>query len=318
MRKTAEFLKENDNYLILTHRRPDGDTCGSAAALCVALREMGKRAFLAENEDITKKLAPYVSGLSAPDGFTPDKIIAVDIADEKLFLKSCERFRGKVDLCIDHHPTNTRYAKELLLRDEEAAVGVVIYDLAKELGVTLPLRFYESVYLAVSTDTGCFKYANTTPKAHETAAACMAAGVDFHRINTAFFIAKTGARIRLERELFDKMIISADGRICGTVITRDLIDEIHADNDDLDNLSSLLMQLESAFCGVLLTENKQRGEFKVSVRTRAPVSASRICAAFGGGGHDRAAGANISGEPHACLEKFMKEAEKEVLCTTGS
>jgi phosphoesterase RecJ-like protein len=146
----------------------------------------------------------------------------------------------------------------------------------------------------------------------------MKKGVDFHRINTQFFVVKTRARRLLERELFDKMRESSGGKVCGTVITRDLIEKINADNDDLDNLSSLMMELADTQCGILLTENKTRGEFKVSVRTRAPVSASRICASFGGGGHDRASGANISGDPDECLERLMKEADREVLCTTGS
>ena len=312
MLKAAKFLRDNDNFLILTHRRPDGDTCGSAAALCIALRAMGKKAYLFKNEELTDRLLPFVAEFFPPKSFKPGRIVAVDIADEGLFPDSAAPFKGKVDLCIDHHPTNKKYAALTWLDEGEAAVGVMMFALAKKLDAELSVKLAEAVYLAVATDTGCFKYANTTVKAHKVAAECIRLGADFHGINTKFFVIKTKARMDLEKEMFDKMIFSKDRKICATVLSRDFIEKVGADNDDLDNLSSLTMQIDSIFCGILLTENVRRGSFKVSVRSRAPVSASRICAAFGGGGHDRAAGATVEGEPSSCVKKLMREAAGEI------
>lgn len=132
LRETAGFLKAKDNFIILTHRRPDGDTVGSAAALCLALRDIGKTAYMSFNDGITPRLESFAEGLFAPEGYACDTVVAVDIADEKLFCLSDEQYKGKVDLCIDHHPTNTNYAKNVLLQEHEAATGAVIWQLDRK------------------------------------------------------------------------------------------------------------------------------------------------------------------------------------------
>ncbi len=312
LRETVSFLKANDNFIILTHRRPDGDTVGSAAALCRALREVGKRAYLSFNDGITRRLAPFCEGLFAPEGYEPAVAVAVDIADEKLFCQSDECYRGKVDLCIDHHPTNTRYSEHLLLQEREAATGAVVWQLIGELGITKTREICNAVYLAIATDTGCFKYANTTPLCHRAAADCIELGADFHPINTAFFVVKTPARLALESELFASLTMSDCGRACTAVISRDFIEQVNADMDDLDNLSSLLMQLEQIKVGALLTENVSRGSYKLSVRSRAPINAAAICAKFDGGGHERASGGSISGTKHACVSALMQAMTEEL------
>ena len=113
LNSAASFLKAHDNFIILTHRRPDGDTVGSAAALCRALRRLGKTAFVLKNSGISPKLELFTEGLVAPEGFRAETVVAVDIADEKLFTLEAESFFGMVDLCIDHHPSveevNYRY-----------------------------------------------------------------------------------------------------------------------------------------------------------------------------------------------------------------
>ena len=310
--ETVSFLKANDNFMILTHRRPDGDTVGSAAALCRALRALGKTAFLSANDGITKRLAPFAEGLFAPAGYAPDTVVAVDIADEKLFCASDEHYKGKVDLCIDHHPTNTGYAKHLLLQAEEAATGAVVWQITGELGADKTREICNAVYLAIATDTGCFKYANTTPCCHHAAAECIELGADFHPINTAFFVVKTPARLALESEMFAGLVTSRDNRACAAVISRDFIEKVNADMDDLDNLSSLLMQLEQVKVGALLTENVQRGTYKLSVRSRAPVNAAAICKKFDGGGHERASGGSVSGSREYCVSALMQAMTEEL------
>lgn len=308
----AALLGQSDRLLLLTHRRPDGDTVGSASALCLGLRALGKQAFLASNEEITPKLAPFAAGLQASAEFVPDTIVAVDIADESLFCPSMEQYKGKVDLCIDHHPSNKNYATALYLEPAAAATGELICTLLRQMQVEISVEMWERIYLAVATDTGCFKFGNTTPYAHAIAADCIAAGVKFHPINRAFFQLKSRARMEVEKTLFAGLRFSPDGRIAATAISRDFIEGIGANNDDMDNLSTLTMELEGVVCGIVLTENVSRGSFKASVRTQAPFDASRICANFGGGGHARAAGATLSGEARQVVEQMMRAAEEEL------
>ena len=124
--EVAKWLAEHDNFVILTHRRPDGDTVGSAAALCRALRQVGKDAWVFANEDITPRLGFLLEGLTAPADYVSDCIVAVDIADTQLLTDSAKQFADKVDLCLDHHPSNVQYAKKLVLHGKAAATGEVI------------------------------------------------------------------------------------------------------------------------------------------------------------------------------------------------
>ena len=245
-------------------------------------------------------------------GDVATELLILQDGDEGLFCASMEQYKGKVDLCIDHHPSNKNYAKALFLEGSASATGELICTLLRQLQVEMTVEMWERIYLAVATDTGCFKFGNTTPYAHRIAADCIAAGVKFHPINRAFFQLKSRARMEIERHLFSGLRFSADGRIAVAPVSRDFIESIGANNDDMDNLSTLTMELEGVVCGIVLTENVARGTFKISARTQAPYDASRLCANFGGGGHARAAGANFAGTAEEAVLAMMQAAEEEL------
>lgn len=315
LQQAARRLEQADDLLILTHRRPDGDTVGSAAALCRGLRQRNKRAYVAHNEDLTARLGFLTEGMLPPEDFVPGMILAVDIADTALLTPAQSVYADKVALCIDHHPSNTGYASELLLWPAAAATGEIISQLLLELGAELTQPIWEALYIAVATDTGCFKFSNTTPLAHRLAADAIEAGVDFHRHNHTFFEAKSKCRFEIERRMFDLMRFSEDGRVCCSWLERAWLDSIGAGDDDLDNLSTLTMSLEGVDCGIILTQNRGTLDYKVSVRTHKPADASRVCRCFGGGGHPRAAGCTLSGPAEEAMERLMQAAREELaLC----
>ena len=308
----ARRLLEAQHILILTHRRPDGDTVGSAAALCRALRQKGKEAFVFANEDITPRLGFLLEGLTAPAGYVSDCVVAVDIADTTLLTESARVFAERIDLCLDHHPSNKEFAKELVLHGKAAAAGEVIYLVAKELGVDFDLPMWEALYIAVATDTGCFRFSNTTPLAHRIAADAIEAGLDFLPHNRTFFEAKSKVRFMIERKMFDDMIFSDNGEVCCSWLDRGWLNEIGATDDDLDNLSTLTMQLEGVKCGIILTQNKKDKAYKASVRSHRPADASRICQNFGGGGHPRAAGCTLDMPAREACAALMAAAAEEL------
>lgn len=316
--QTADCLKAMDRVLILTHRRPDGDTVGSAAALCLVLRQLGKQAYVAANEDLTPRLGFLVEEMLPPEDFVPESIVAVDIADPALLPPSQSKYAGQVQLCIDHHPSNTGYARQTLLRSDASATGEIIWVLLMLLledGIVMTQPIWEALYIAVATDTGCFRFSNTTETAHLIACNAIAAGVDFHRYNHIFFEAKSKCRFEIERRMFDLMRFSADGRVCCSWLERDWLDSIGASDDDLDNLSTLTMSLEGVECGIILTQNRETRDYKVSVRTHKPADASRICQSFGGGGHPRAAGCTLNAPAEEAMAQLMQAAQEELsLC----
>ena len=180
--ETAALLRTFDNVLILTHVRPDGDTVGCAAALCVGLRALGKTAYLLPNSELTDTTAPYFAPYAAPDNFKPEKVVSTDIATVGLFPENAKPYIGNIDLAIDHHPSFEFFGKENIVRPEAAACGELMYDILVTLGPITP-EIALPLYVAVSTDTGCFAYNNTSAQTHAVAAALIRTGIDFKTVN---------------------------------------------------------------------------------------------------------------------------------------
>ena len=195
--ETVELLRENDNFIIVSHIRPDGDTIGSSSALCYALRKIGKTAYLYNNpqfEDSYLWLAePYIE----PEGFKPSFTVSVDMADEHLFPKG---FVGSVDLSIDHHPSNTFYAKKTIVWADKASCGEVVMELVKEL-CGLDSAVADLLYVAVSTDSGCFVSGNTTGDTLRAASELCYAGARNTFLISSFF-AQVQRRDLLSKHLF--------------------------------------------------------------------------------------------------------------------
>ena len=300
----AAALQGADNILILTHRRPDGDTAGCAGALCRGLRQLGKTAYILENPEITRRYAPLIALCYPASGFNPAYIVSVDIAEEKLFPDTAEQYKGKVDLVIDHHRSNSGFGAKNLIRPDAGGCAEVLYDVLAALGVRFTREIAECIYIGVSTDTGCFKFSNTTAHTHAVAAACLTAGIDGGEINRVLFETKSMPRFQMERIVFDTMEFFEDGAVAVALLWRADIDRTGADMDDLDSIASLTRQIEGVQIGITLTENRD-GTVKASVRTTKEMDAAAICKKCGGGGHIRAAGAS--------LDCGMEEAKAAIL-----
>ena len=290
--ETAAMLRQMDNILLLTHVRPDGDTIGSAAALCRALRDMGKTAHLLPNGEITATYAPYAAPYWAGEGFVPDHVVAVDIATVGLFPGNALPYAQRVDLCIDHHPSNTGYAKALCLDDTSAAAAEIVYAVIRELtpltaDIALPL------YVGIATDCGCFQYANTTAKTHRIAADLMMLA-DVSAVNKALFRTKSKVRLAMESRMVADMELYDEDRVVVMQIPLSLRREFRATEADIEELSSLAALVEGTDCGITLRELKP-GTVKISVRSGPRVDACAACAMLGGGGHRAAAGATVEG-----------------------
>ena len=287
------FLRGHDNFVILTHRRPDGDTIGSAAALCRGLRQMGKTAFVLTNEQFTPRFGPFLDGLTCdalPAGAT---VISADIASEGLLSFDAVRLQLMPVCAVDHHGSNSLACPKLVEADK-AACGEIVYAVLTELGVTVTKQIAECLYTAISTDTGCFKFSNTTANTHRTAAALIAAGADVYPINKLFFDTKSFARLRLEAKLTDTMEFYADGAVGVCTMPKSLLAAFTVTEDDLDSISGFARSIEGVRIGIMIREVED-GLGKISLRTEAPYDASAICQRLGGGGHAAAAGASVPG-----------------------
>ena len=308
----TELLRGQDDIVILTHKRPDGDTLGSAAALCRGLRQLGKTAHLWPNPDLTPRFEALTEGLWAKEDTKAAYVCAVDIADRALLPQNAAERFVDIDMAIDHHPSFKDYGAVGYCRPEAAGCGEIIYDLLMALGCTLDKPMADAVYTAIATDTGCFCFSNTTAYTHTVAAACMAAGADAANINYVNFRLKTRARVALEGHIYSDMQMVRGGRGSAVLLTRDYIEGLQASDDDCDNLASLLTQIDGVEIGALLTEVKTRDAFKVSMRGRGH-DVSAVCGKFGGGGHAGAAGCTLTGmDGAAALAAIIQALEEEL------
>ncbi len=291
--QAAQFLHDRDGFLLLTHRRPDGDTIGCAIALCLALRKLGKTAYVLPNPDATSLFAPYWGEVLAPADFQPDTVVSTDIASEGLFPVNAETYKGRVDLCLDHHPSNTGFARYNCVEADKAACGELIYRIVTvwfpvDAHIALPL------YVAISTDTGCFVYSNTTPHTHRVAAALMETGIDYAAVNKRHFRTKSYIRLRLESRMIETMDLHDEGRTAIAAISLSDMAEFGAAEEDVEDIAAVVGQLAGVHTAVTIRELKP-GECKLSVRTAADLDASRVCSLLGGGGHAAAAGCSVMG-----------------------
>lgn len=292
--QAAAFLTAHDNYLILTHVRPDGDTIGCAAGLCRALRQIGKTAYVLENPQATSLFTPYFSGLTAPEGYTPETVVSTDIAARGLFPENAQAYLERVDLAIDHHPSQEFFARETCLDSKKAACGELVYEIVQQLCPLTP-EIGEALYVAVSTDCGCFVYSNASPGTHRVAAALMESGFDPYPVNRKFFRTKSFKRLKLEGMLAAGMELLDGGETAIVSLTLEMLAQVGAEERDIDDISAFVGQVEGVRNGITLRELRP-GVVKLSLRSDpGDLNASAVCGLLGGGGHAAAAGATVEG-----------------------
>ena len=289
--EAARRLRRMENVLILTHIRPDGDTVGCAAALCLALRKLGKTAYLLPNPGVTENTAPFVTPYEAPVDFQPEYVVSVDIAALQLLPENAKMYAGQIELAIDHHPSFEAFGQQNIVRPEAAACGELVYDIIRHL-TAMDAEIALPLYVAVSTDTGGFQFANTTAYTHIVAAALMETGIDYQSVNKRFFRTKTRKRLALEADMLTHIEYFDRDRVAFLSVPLSLMARLQATESDAEELSSLGAQIQGVDCAVTFRELGE-GEWKLSVRTGDRVNATEVCRAMGGGGHARAAGCTV-------------------------
>lgn len=309
VKETADILRGAEDVLIVTHIRPDGDTAGSACALCLGLRSLGKRAYLAENIPSMRRYAKLMEPYFSPDGFLPGLIAAVDIAGEAQFPPGQEALAARCDLAIDHHGTNTGYAGAVLLDEHSAAAGELVYDVLLALGVAMTPTIAEALYTAIATDTGGFRTAGTTGRTLRIAGELHDAGFDVTGLTRRLFEVRSAARLRLESRLYDTMRFPAPG-VCVMTLPYDVIEELGVTEDDMDKLSVITMTPEGTETGILLRQ-LPAGDWKISLRTDGGLHAGNVLKRLGGGGHPDAAGAVLAGDPALLSDRILRAYEEE-------
>lgn len=249
-----KLLLERDNFNIFLHASPDGDTVGSGFALCTALRRLGKKANVLCSDEIPKSYSFITDGYVSWD-FEPETLVSVDVADAKL-LGKYEQKGSEILLSVDHHGLNREFAKYTFVDASAAANCENILKLLKAINVEIDSYIAACIYTGISTDTGCFKYSNTSPESHIMAAEMMGYGIDFSEINRIMFDTKTRGRMKIEGRLMEQMKFFFDGKAAFIAVTEQMKKEAGVSDDDLEGITSMPRKVEGVLVGVTFREKE--------------------------------------------------------------
>lgn len=311
--QTAALLRSWDKILVMSHASPDGDTLGSASALLRGLVSLGKQVRFFCADPVPEKFQYLFAGIPLGD-FAPDHVMTVDVADERLLGEAPPEYLARVELAIDHHGTHVPFSQERWVDAHAAAAVELIYALLVELGVELAPAVADCLYTGLTTDTGCFRYRSVTPRTHRIAADLLERGARGADINRAMFESKSRGQVEAERLAMDSLRFSSNGLVALVKIPLDIYGKTGASESDLDGIASLPREIQGVVLGVTLKEKE--GKVKVSLRANPPADASVLCARFGGGGHQGAAGCSLEGatleEAQAALEQACQAYLQEL------
>ena len=305
----ARFLLEHDHFAILSHRRPDGDPVGSSAALCRGLRQLGKTAHVLVNKEVTPRFAWLHEGLTKPWVEEGDTIVSVDVASPEMLPADFRPLLGKIALRIDHHSSATSFTEQELVDGDSASCAEVVWDVLELMGVKADRALAEAVYVGVSTDTGCFRFSNTTAHTFSVAALCTRAGARIYELNQELFETNTLERLKMQAWIVEHLELLRGGEMAICAIPRAVEEEIGVNEDDMDNISNFPRTVAGVRMAATLRETGD-GETKLSVRAVPGCDATAVTVRFGGGGHKGAAGASMKlplDEAVKAVEAVMSE-----------
>ena len=286
----AAWLLSHDNYCILTHVRPDGDTVGSASALCVGLRQLGKNAYLLHNDGVSPFLDRCQVGMTKVWPDEGDTLITVDVAAKRMLPDNWLCLQDRMQLRIDHHSSAESFTEQELVDPTAAACGEIVYDVLMAMDCQMTKEIAWRLYIAISTDTGCFRYSNTSAHTYRVAAACAETGAELYPITMDRFDTTSVSELKLKNWMVDHAVFLCGGRAAVCAIPAEL--EENVSREDLEGVSGFLRSLEGVVISATIRQTETGS--KLSVRAVPGFDAAQVCQKFGGGGHKGAAGAGLN------------------------
>ena len=312
----CDKLCENKRTLIVYHVRSDADAVGSAFALREMLMLMGIPALCACSDEVPERLR-FISDdsqgsvlLDSDVDIDHERVISVDSASPSQLGELFNVLKKDVDLMIDHHAQGTVYA-DYYIDPEAAATAEIIYEIAKELVIRekieyLPISVYSSLYAGISSDTGGFRFANTTARTHRIAAELLEAGVDTAGINHLLFSSKSSKQMKAEGEAARRVNFYCSKTVAITTIPYTSKFSLGLEDEDMETVIDIPRSISGVVVAVAIRQPSNENVFRVSMRSVGDIDVSKICAIFGGGGHMRAAGCTLEA-------KGIDDAEKTIL-----
>lgn len=317
--QVIDVLSRCRRVLLTTHVRPDGDALGSTAALAMGLKKRNidaqvlllshlptKYAFVFKDNAIVyhDAEAGWPAGLSL-DAF--DAFVSVDTGTWSQLPGLSEKVLAyrKPRLVIDHHLTQENWADVKLVITQAAAAGEIIAELLQQWEIAIDAAIASALFIAIASDTGWFQFSNTRPYTMRLAATLMEAGVDTDRLYQLLYQNERKERVTLQTRAMQSLELLKDGRLAVMRISKKDFEETGANVPDTENLINVPLQIASVEVSILLTEPKDFGPVRISLRSKGQIDVAAFAQQFGGGGHARASGLKLDGEFQAAHDKVV-------------
>ena len=310
IRSIATIMSDLDGILIYPHISMDGDALGSSTALCLALRSLGKKAYVMVNEPVPKNLDFLELGCTTEDDSVLDDVQLSLMLDcnglGRIPGREAAWERGRLKGCIDHHSTTSKDIRFDFQRIEpkSAATAEIIYRLIKDLGAEVTLDIANCIFTAITTDTGNFQHVNTTSRSHEIVGHLYKVeGFNSKVISAMIYDRKSKGALKLEGFVLSRLHFYAEGRLAVGVVSQYMLDEYGCTMDETDGIIQRIMSIDGVEGGCLL---KEKGDVtRISLRGRSYINMCKVATQFGGGGHFLASGCTI--------EADLETAEKTIV-----
>jgi len=294
--RIADEIRRRQRFVLSSHVRPDGDAIGSQLAMAFALWRLGKEVRLVNRDQPPGPMMvfPGVSKIEVAERIDDpgDAVIVMECGD--LSRTGVEGFEGGFVINIDHHLGNTNYGALNWFDASAAACGEMVFDLVRELGVTLTPDIATHVYIAILTDTGSFHYSNITPRTFDICRQCMEAGIDPPAIAGAIFDSNSLGRLKLFGAVLSKMTLDPSGRVATVYVDQELAADCggtYEDTEGIVNLPLTVKEIEA----VAFFKEAGPDDWRVSMRSKGKVDVNAIAKEYGGGGHKNASGCSATG-----------------------
>ncbi|WP_141500737.1 DHH family phosphoesterase [Paenibacillus luteus] len=314
-----EFMRNADHFLVVSHVQPDGDAISSTVVVGWLLQKLGKSAVLINEGELPSRLSfldQFDSILNYKKAAPPqqfDAIIAVDCADFKRIGEVASSFApGAKLLNIDHHPTNNGFGSVNVIRAEAAATVEILFDLIERTNIVLDLNCATAIYTGLLTDTGGFRYSNTSPRVMDIASQLLALGVSGNDLADHLLEKMTMAKLKLLQIALNRLTFTDNLEIGWVFIGKDDLRNTGAVPEDLEGIVNYALNVDGVEVGILFKEAED-GSVKASLRSAGKANVAAIAQLFGGGGHVRAAGCRLEGSRADSVSELVEAVRKALV-----
>jgi len=314
-KELADKIVEAENILLFPHINIDGDAMGSSSALCRGLKKLGKNAYILVEDEISDNLLFLSNGFITKDEnviSNPDLTICVDCGEDTRFPKRKNKFySGKTTMCIDHHGTSPGIADFNMIKPDAAATGELIYFLLKELNVEFDKDISNSIFTAITMDTGNFQYSNTDATAHLIVADLYNYGLEANQVSVNIYENNSWAQIKTEAIVLENLEFYENGKIAIGKVTRDILNKTGCKMNETEGIVKTIRGISGVEIAALVKEDAKL-KTRVSLRAKAHADVSKVAKFFGGGGHIKAAGCTIDEDIETATELVTRRLIKEI------